>query len=92
MIIVLHIIHHKNISIMKKLILAAAFTVAGMMTVSAQTTPQKRDTVRQDTTRHHNNMKQDNTNNNWDKSKTDTTSLKNKDAVKSDRKMKKKDK
>ncbi|WP_027381071.1 hypothetical protein [Chryseobacterium daeguense] len=79
---------------MKNLVLAAAFAVFGLTTVSAQTTPQKRDTVRPDTTRTQNNMRNDNmnNNNNLDKSKTDTANWKNKDAVKEDKKMKRKNK
>ncbi len=83
---------------MKNLILAAAFIAFGTITASAQTTPQKKtDTTRSDTTRHNGNMNNNNmnnpggtTNNDWDKSKTDTANWKNKDGMKTDRKMKKK--
>ena len=83
---------------MKNLILAAAFVAFGTITVSAQTTPQKKaDTTRRDTTRNHGNINNNNmnnpngtTNNDWDKSKTDTANWKNKDGMKSDRKMIKK--
>ncbi|MDP9958622.1 hypothetical protein [Chryseobacterium lathyri] len=87
---------------MKKLILATALLV-GTVAVSAQVTPQKRDTMRSDTTKsnrdmrndnstmnNNNNMDNTNSNNGWDKAKTDTTNSKNRDAVKGDRKMKKK--
>jgi len=81
---------------MKKLILATALLV-GTVAISAQTTPQKRDTTRPDTTRTHRDMKDStmnktNSGNSWDKSKTDTANSKNRDAVQSDRKMKKKNK
>ncbi len=82
---------------MKKLIVATAFAMFGTITVSAQTTPQKTttDTVKPDTTRNR-DMRTDNmnngTNNNWDKSKTDTANWKNRDATTGDRKMKKKNK
>jgi len=91
--------NHKII-IMKKLILATALAMFGTIAVSAQTTPQKTDTVKPDTTRSR-DMRTDNmnnstmnngTNNNWDKSKTDTANWKNRDATTGDRKMKKKNK
>ncbi|WP_294236233.1 hypothetical protein [uncultured Chryseobacterium sp.] len=80
---------------MKNLMLAVAF---GTITASAQTTPQKKmDTTRSDTTRNNGNMGTGNTNNpngttnnDWDKSKTDTANWKNKDGMKTGRKMKKK--
>lgn len=88
---------------MKNLILTAAFVAFGTITASAQTTPQKKmDTTRSDTTRNNGNMGTGNmnnnnmnnpngtTNNDWDKSKTDTANWKNKDGMKTDRKMKKK--
>lgn len=80
---------------MKNLVLATAFAVFGTITVSAQTTPQmKADTARPDTTRNRdmktNNMNQNDINSSWDKSKTDTANWKNKDGMKSERKMKKK--
>lgn len=78
--------------------LAAAFVAFGTITTSAQTTPQKKmDTTRSDTTRNNGNMGTGNmnnpngaTNNDWDKSKTDTANWKNKDGMKTERKMKKK--
>ncbi len=78
--------------------LAAAFVAFGTITASAQTTPQKKmDTPRSDTTRNNGNMGTGNmnnpngtTNNDWDKSKTDTANWKNKDGMKTERKMKKK--
>lgn len=78
--------------------LAAAFVAFGTITASAQTTPQKKmDTTRSDTTRNNGNMATGNmnnpngtTNNDWDKSKTDTANWKNKDGMKTERKMKKK--
>ncbi len=78
--------------------LAAAFVAFGTITASAQTTPQKKmDTTRSDTTRNNGNMETGNmnnpngtTNNDWDKSKTDTANWKNKDGMKTERKMKKK--
>ncbi len=78
--------------------LAAAFVAFGTITASAQTTPQKKmDTTRSDTTRNNGNMGTGNmnnpngiTNNDWDKSKTDTANWKNKDGMKTERKMKKK--
>jgi hypothetical protein len=93
---------------MKKLILATALLV-GTVAVSAQTTPQKRDTTKTDTTNRDmrndnstlnngnstnntNSMNNTNSNNSWDKAKSDTTNLNNKDAVQSDRKTKKKNK
>ncbi|MEC3876573.1 hypothetical protein [Chryseobacterium salviniae] len=81
---------------MKNLILATTFAMFGTIAVSAQTTPQmKNDTVKPDTTRSR-DMRTDNmnngTNNNWDKSKTDTANWKNRDATTGDRKMKKKNK
>lgn len=75
---------------MKKFILATAFAFVGTIAVSAQVTPQKTDTVRPDTTRTHRDMKKDDKN--WDKSKSDTTKWKNKDAVEGDKKMKRKEK
>ncbi|WP_294332108.1 hypothetical protein [uncultured Chryseobacterium sp.] len=83
---------------MKNLMLAAAFVAFGTITASAQTTPQKKmDTTRSDTTRNNGNMETGNmnnpngtTNNDWDKSKTDTANWKNKDGMKTERKMKKK--
>ncbi|NML58438.1 hypothetical protein [Chryseobacterium cheonjiense] len=89
---------------MKNLILATAFAMFGTIAVSAQTTPQKTstDSMRTDTTRNKdmnngttgtmNNTGTNNSNNNWDKSKTDTASWKNRDATTGDRKMKKKNK
>lgn len=92
---------------MKKLILATAFAMFGTIAVSAQTTQTTTvDTARPDTTKNK-DMRTDNMNtgttgtmNNgntdgtkdWDKSKTDTTALKNKDATTGDRKTKKKNK
>lgn len=78
--------------------LAAAFVAFGTITASAQTTPQKKmDTTRSDTARNNGNMGTGNmnnpngtTNNDWDKSKTDTANWKNKDGMKTERKMKKK--
>ncbi len=78
--------------------LVAAFVAFGTITASAQTTPQKKmDTTRSDTTRNNGNMATGNmnnpngtTNNDWDKSKTDTANWKNKDGMKTERKMKKK--
>ncbi len=78
--------------------LAAAFVAFGTITASAQTTPQKKmDTTRSDTTRNNGNMATGNmnnpngtTNNDWDKSKTDTANWKNKDGMKTEKKMKKK--
>lgn len=78
--------------------LAAAFVAFGTITASAQTTPQKKmDTTRSDMTRNNGNMGTGNmnnpngtTNNDWDKSKTDTANWKNKDGMKTERKMKKK--
>lgn len=76
----------------------------GTIAVSAQTTPQKTstDSMKTDTTRNKdmnngttgtmNNTGTNNSNNNWDKSKTDTASWKNRDATTGDRKMKKKNK
>ncbi|WP_294265136.1 hypothetical protein [uncultured Chryseobacterium sp.] len=83
---------------MKNLMLAAAFVAFGTITASAQTTPQKKmDTTRSDTTRNNGNMATGNmnnpngtTNNDWDKSKTDTANWKNKDGMKTEKKMKKK--
>ncbi|GEN75699.1 hypothetical protein [Chryseobacterium hagamense] len=88
---------------MKNLILAAAFVAFGTITASAQTTPQKRMDTTRDTTRNNGNMgtgtmnnsngmntTNGTTNHDWDKSKTDTASWKNKDGMKTDRKMKKK--
>lgn len=95
-----------NHYIMKNLILATALAMFGTIAVSAQTTPQKTDTVKPDTTRNR-DMRNDNmnngtngtmnngtnnNNNNWDKSKTDTVNWKNRDATTGDRKMKKKNK
>ncbi|MDR6404917.1 MULTISPECIES: hypothetical protein [Chryseobacterium] len=99
---------------MKKLILATALLV-GTVAVSAQTTPQKRDSTKTDTTNRDmrndnstlnngnstnntngmnntNGTNNTNSNNSWDKAKSDTTNLNNKDAVQSDRKTKKKNK
>lgn len=78
---------------MKSLMLATVFAVFGTVTLSAQTTPQRTDTARPDTTRNSRTMKDNHMNgNNWDKSKKDTANWKNKDATKSDRKMKNKNK
>lgn len=78
---------------MKNLVLATVFAVFGTVTLSAQTTPQRIDTARPDTTRNSRTMKDNHMNsNNWDKSKKDTANWKNKDATKSDRKMKNKNK
>ncbi len=78
--------------------LAAAFVAFGTITASAQTTPQKKmDTTRSDTTRNNGNMGTGNmnnpngtTNNDWDQSKTATANWKDKDGMKTERKMKKK--
>jgi len=80
---------HLILIFMKKLFLATAFAVAGMITVSAQTTPQqKRDTIRTDTVRNQKHMKNDQNNMN-NNATTDTTGKwKSKDATK---KTKKKD-
>jgi len=90
---------------MKNLILAAAFVAFGTITASAQTTPQKKmDTTRNNGNMGTGNMNNSNgmnntngmnspngtTNNDWDKSKTDTATWKNKDGMKTDKKMKKK--
>ncbi|WP_139166217.1 hypothetical protein [Chryseobacterium soldanellicola] len=79
---------------MKKLFLALTFVVAGMMTVSAQTTPQKKtDTIKPDTTRNQRDMKKDHNNNMNNNNTTDTTgNWKSKDATTGDKKMKKKNK
>jgi hypothetical protein len=105
---------------MKKLILATALLV-GTVAVSAQVTPQKRDSAKTDTnnrdmrndnstlnngnstnntngmnntngTNNTNSMNNTNSSNSWDKAKSDTTNTKNRDAVQSDRKTKKKNK
>ncbi|UPQ74487.1 hypothetical protein [Chryseobacterium nepalense] len=88
---------------MKNLILATALAMFGTIAVSAQTTPQKTatDSMKTDTARHKDmnngttgtmNTGTNNSNNNWDKSKTDTANWKNRDATTGDRKMKKKNK
>lgn len=75
---------------MKKLVLALAFAVAGMITVSAQTTPQKKnDTIRPDTTRTQRDMKVDHNNMNHDIISDSTKSGKSKDATKRNKKKNK---
>jgi len=93
---------------MKKLILATAFAMFGTIAVSAQTTTvdtarpdtTKNKDMRTDNMNTGNNGTMNTGNNegtmnstkDWDKAKTDTAALKNKDATAGDRKMKKKNK
>jgi hypothetical protein len=88
----LHYNHQiQNILIMKKLVLALTFAVAGMITVSAQTTPQKKtDTIRPDTTRTQRDMKVDHNNMNHDMPADTTKNWKSKEATKGDKKKKNK--
>ena len=94
----------KNLILATAFAMFGTITVSAQTTPQKTTT----DTVKPDTTRNRdmrndNNMNNGtngttnnngtmNNNNNWDKSKTDTASWKNKDATTGDRKMKKKNK
>lgn len=76
--------------IMKKLFLATAFAVAGVTTVSAQTTPQQKiDTVKTDSVKDQGDMKHDHNNMNSNATTDTTGTWKSKDATKKTKKKNK---